>query len=251
MTAFPEFAFNRPIRPCVLTRDLLQQLEKQLLAAESDMFSGEAKVASRRYEVSVFDSYGVETFSSVGDIPTSGFPEGTESVRVVLECSSAQAERSLKLKIVFRESHGNQLTFRARGPQARERMIGLWERMRQLVDSRPLDNWIFRRREWVSAILGLVVFLVGLIWAGETYSLISKQGKVDLSSYFIHTIVVWTAVAYLAITHWFFPRCAFETSGWARIEQWKTWAAQGFLGLVVFDGAALAFAERIAAALGL
>ncbi len=253
MPDFPEFALDRKLRSCVLTRELLQQVEKQILAAERDLGGDSPMIPAQPMSVAVFDAFGTESFRSAADIPTSGFPESTEAVRVVVESSTeaSPSQRSFKCKLAFRSSHGIHLSLRFRGPQARERAVGLYERIRQLTESQSLDAWLFRRREWLEGIAGLIAVFGGLVWLGQTYSLLTSPAvDIDRIDYSIFTTIWTTSVAYLAVVRLFFPQCAFETAKWSRLQEWRTWAAQGFVGLLVFDTAAFLVGRQVVSYLG-
>jgi hypothetical protein len=257
MPGFPEFALDRELRACVVTRELAHQIEKQLLATERDLLGEDPPASDRRFDVSVIDAFGGETFRSAASIPTTGFPKSTETVRLFLESSVSErdgedAERWVRIKLAFREAHGNRLSIRMGGPQAREKAIGLYERILQLVESETIDSWIFRRRDWVVGSIGLLLFLGGLVWAGNSYAFLrSEPMTIQPVSYWLLTAGLVTAGSYLGIIYLFFPRCAFETNRWATIQQWRTWAAQGFVGLVLFDSLLFALGRRIGEAIGL
>src|SRR4051812_27949858 len=113
MSTDTEFALDCELEACVVTRELLRQIEMQLAALERDVLGDIAHVSSRKYELSVFDAFGVETFGAASDIPMSGLPETTDCVRLVLEAKAdpegSPGERSIKVKLAFRSEHGNRL----------------------------------------------------------------------------------------------------------------------------------------------
>jgi hypothetical protein len=242
--SFPEFALDRSLRPCLLTRDLLAQIEKYLATAERDLM-GEIRCApDRKFDLSVHDAFGVETFSSASAIPTAGFPESTENVRLTLETFDGEdpAEltgRYLKLKLAFRGRHGNRLLLRIRGPQSRERVVGLVDRIDQLVHANALDGGFLRTQEELTGIVGAFAFLGGFFWLFATYNGITKSPPVaPTHEYWAWTAAITSAASYWAFVRFFVPACAFETRRWSKLDEWRRWAKLGLAGVVVLDGVA-------------
>jgi hypothetical protein len=251
MTADAEFALDRELEACVITRELLRQIEQQLASLHRDVLGSE----SGALDLSVFDAFGVETFRTACDMPMSGFPDTTDCVRLVLEAKAgaegSAGERSIKIKIAFRSEHGNRLLIRLRGPLARERAIGFYDRVQQLVEPHSLDSWLFRRRGWVEGPCAFVVVVGGLAWLANTYDqFTATKTTLSLGSYLILTAVIGTACAYTSILHFLYPRCAFETRRWNRRQTWRMWAAQGFATLIVFDTILTTVGKRLLVAIG-
>jgi hypothetical protein len=254
MSGDAEFASEWELGACVVTRELLGQIESKLEALEADVI-GRAG-SEKKYEISVFDDFGAETFRAAGDIPMRGFPETTETIRIILETplsdGASAGSRSIKLKMVFRSKHGNRMSLRIRGPLAREKAIGLCERIDQLVEPHEIDSWVFHRRDWVIGLCGFVAIIGGLVWLANTYDQLTvSKPKMSAAEYWTWTAAVGTACAYWSIVHWFFPCCAFETNVWRRRQEWRRWAVQGFFGLIVFDTVLTTVGRRLLAALGL
>jgi len=254
MSGDAEFALEWKLCACVVTRDLVDQIESKLDALQADVINEAG--GERKYEISVFDDFGVETFRAASDIPTRGFPETTDMVRIILETRSSDGEssggRSIKLKMVFRKKHVNRVSIRIRGPLAREKAIGFCERIDQIVGPNEIDSWFFRRRDWAIGLCGFVAILGGLVWAANTYDQLTvSKPKMGATEYWTWTAVVGTVTAYWGIVHWFFPCCAFETNAWKKLQEWRRWAVQGFLGLIVFGTVLTTVARRLLAAFGL
>jgi hypothetical protein len=253
MSGEAEFASEWELSACVVTRDLLGQIESKLEALEADVIGSGGE---KKYEISVFDDFGSETFRAAADIPMRGFPETTQTVHMILETRSSDGtnagSRSIKLKMVFRSEHGNRMSLRIRGPLAREKAIGFFERIDQLVEPHEIDSWVFRRRDWVIGLCALVAILAGLVWIANTYDQLTvPKPKMRAAEYWTWTAVVGTACAYLGIVHWLFPCCAFETNAWRRREEWRRWAVQGFFGLIVFDTLLTTIGRHLLVAAGL
>lgn len=251
-----EFALDRSINGCVVTRELIQEIEARLKALEQDLFGHRADAVSK-YDLSVFDAYGSETFRSACDLPMRGFPETTETVRVVLEAKSTTSDstpsdRYIKVKLAFRNQHGNQMSVRIRSPLSREKVIGFCERIDQLIEPHETDAWLFRRRDWVLNLCGLVAVLGGFVWVVNIYDQITAvHPKIAPDFYWALTVLVWTALAYLGIVHTLFPQCAFETSRWRKREKWRTWAVEGFATVLLFDTVVTALKKHLLPLIGI
>ena len=248
MSVFSEFTLDLDVEACVVTRDLARQIEKQLLATEREVI-GDSALKERRFDLSVIDEYGAESFRSSEDVLTTGFPNTTETVRFFLEANATDShgeERSVRIKLAFREPHGNRLLIRLRGPQAREKAIGLSERIDQLVESETIDSLVFRRREWISFVLGVFLLFGGIVWLGTTWSLlVGDPIKMAQANYWVLTALLLTSAYYLGFVHLFSPACAFETKRWAHRREWRTWATQALAGLILVDGLLLTVGKKI------
>jgi hypothetical protein len=254
MSTDSEFSSEWRINACTVTREFLEQLERAIQNLEADIFGD--TTSRRTYQLSVFDAFGSETFRTVGDIPMRWFPETTDMVRMVLDSSSGDTDaddmRSLKLKVVFRVEHGNRMSVRLRGPLAREKVIGFCERVDQLVEPYEIDSWLFKRYDWVIGVCGFVAILGGIVWLANTYDQFTgAKTKMGVAEYWKWTAAVGAASAYWAIVHWFYPVCAFETRGWAQRQEWRKWAVQGFLSLIVFGTVVTFVGRRLLGALGI
>jgi hypothetical protein len=243
--SFPEFAIDRPLRPCVLTRDLLAQIEKYLVSTERDLFAELSNRNERKFDLSVHDAFGVETFSSASEIPTTGFPETTEVVRLIQETTTEPSDtaiaaiRYLKIKLTFRNRHGNRIVVRIRGPHARERVIGLIDRIEQLVQSEALGPKFLTNQQWITSGAGVLAGFGGLFWLLVTYgNLTAEPATAPTETYLIWTAVIATAAAYWVFSRLFIPPCAFETRRWSKIQEWRSWAKFGLASVFLLDGLA-------------
>ena len=104
----------------------------------------------------------------------------------------------------------------------------------------------------MATICAFVVAIGGLAWLANAYEqLTATHPSMTRSNYWIFTAVFGTVCVYMAIIYWLFPRCAFETVSWSRRQKWRTWAAEGFATLVVFDTVLLTLGKRLLSLVGL
>lgn len=251
-----EFVLDEPIPPVLVTRQLLQLIEQRIAAAESDFLGDEGRAADGRFQLAIDDAYGTETFSSTQSIPTLQLPETTSTIRLestrYIGSEPPNDSQSLSVKFIFRaKKTGNRILVRAHGPQARERVMGLSERIEQLLEPQNIDSLVFRREPMITVAALLAIF-GGFLWALVTVSNIFKdQGAFHRHSYWYWTVAILTSAAYVVISKAFFPNCAFETRRWSRIEGWKDWAVKGFAGALVFDVGFVMLLNHIATDLGI
>ncbi|HEY6923214.1 MAG TPA: hypothetical protein VI653_07095 [Steroidobacteraceae bacterium] len=66
-----EFLLDWEMRPCLVTRDLLSQIERQLELQKNDLLGGSTNL-ERQYEIAVLDEFGTEAFYAARDIPLNG-----------------------------------------------------------------------------------------------------------------------------------------------------------------------------------
>ncbi len=257
VSGFSEFSPSWTLSDCLVTRDLLSQIERQLELLEADLL-GVAPHVERQYEIAVRDEVGVETFYAASHIPLSGFPETTESVRILFEANATKgknaqsSENSLKVNVFFRNSsHGNGISIRLRGPLARERAVGFCERIDQLIEPYELKTWLFRRRDWVLGICGIIAFFAGLVTVFNAYDqMTALKPNLTATRFWCTTVVAASCGAYLAIVEIFHPRCAFETSRWGERQRWKIWAMEAFATLVIFEGLLAGLWSKVSSAFG-
>jgi hypothetical protein len=216
------------------------RLQKLLTNAEAQLMGDTSQAPKRRYNLSVQDEIGLETFASADDIPTSGFPESTTSVRFVVECEGTPTSdgrpSQFHAKLSFRFRHGNRIVLKVRGPLARELSVGLLDRIQQLLQTQPIESWPFKRKSWVLDLAAFIVVLGGFAWLLITYDALAGAGPAKVTRpYWIFTSIVFSSAIYVALFYWLFPRCAFETNKWTKITDWRRWAKFGFASFVVFN----------------
>lgn len=251
-----EFSLDWVLNACLVTRDLLSQIERQLALLERDLL-GDSSGVKRQYEIGVPDEFGKETFYAASDIPLNGFPETTEAVRIFFEASRAENEntssdkRSIRARVSFGGKYGNRMTICIRGPLAREKATGFCERIDQMVEPFELETWFFRRRSWLLGICGITAVIAGFVSVVNVYDqLTAVTPRLPAKQFWYWTVAAVTSGAYLAIVEIFYPQCAFETSRWSDRQRWKIWIMEGFATLLLFDTVVVGFWRKALSALG-
>lgn len=252
-----EFALVWDLRACLVTRDLLSRIERQLALFE-DEFLGDNSGVERKYEISVVDGSGTETFDAANDIPLSGFPETTKTVRIGFEMRYPRTgrvssdDRSVSVRLSFRgNAEGNKISVRLRGPLAREKAMGFCDRVDQLIEPLELENWFFRRKSWAPSLCVIALVISGLISLANIYDqLTAARTHLSTTEFWTWTAAACTAGGYLAIVELFYPACAFETSRWSDRQRWKNWVMEGFATLVVFETVVVALGKKALSAIG-
>jgi hypothetical protein len=145
----PEFLLDEKLPRLLVTRSLLSEIETQCFAATRDVIGSDGESEARGFQIAVEDAYGTEMFSSASNIPTSQFPETTSAVRFELsrfgDSEGAGDRSSLVVKFVFRATSGSRVSVRIHAPQARDRAIGLFSRITQLIEPHQRSSHVRSR----------------------------------------------------------------------------------------------------------
>jgi len=181
----------------------------------------------RRFSVNIHDDLGVETVSSVKDIPGGQFLDSTTQVRLDLDLRYGMKSFPLEVDVKFNKDRTySNLTISYSGGDARSFVAGLHDGIMRLVLSAKNNNDYFNPHPVVEGALWFVSSIP--LFAG------SLAEKVFPNASSLGALVTALMYAYLIVGKKLRPYTAFDTPATERNAKLMDWFIYGVLGFIVF-----------------
>lgn len=225
-----------------VSRELLQDLEALFDESAEEHSARWSKRSRDARTVVVTDEFGEESHKHVADMYGTMFPDTVAKITLTREVHSYEFrgdERDVgqfKVKITFtsKGSENNRVSISIAGPQAREKAIGLYERVRQIVQPHDIGSPLFPW--WLVSVAGVGVMLGTVVTAISLLGFALRDAPLEPSALisFARLVLVLLGLgAYLYVGIQYHPTAAFDTRAWAGANASKQWLRATLTGAVL------------------
>jgi hypothetical protein len=213
--ALPHYELRRALPSCLVSRQLLIELERYLLDQSGELPD---VCKCRKFDLLLEDRFGTETFDSARFLPQQPFPDDTKGVQMELDAHTHETKSDwarLSIRLSFGKTRLDSMaSISFTGLKAREYVEGLWAAIERRTDPhRTMTGWFHYPRAFLPTLVVLVLgVLLGTAF-GERYG-------------FWPVIVALNALVYASMGA--MPYSAFDTKSH---ETWQTVLKWVFFGL--------------------
>lgn len=222
-----QFKLEKQLPSCTVSKDLLTELEAYLLTKAKALAGDKALEEGRCFRVCIHDDLGVETISTVENIPGGQFLDSTSQVALELDLRYGKASFPLEVDIRFSKDRSfSKLTISYSGDDARSVVAGLNDGILRLVLSAKNENRFFNPPP----------ILEGALWVATSFPLFigSAIEKVVPSGFAVGALVAALMYAFLIAGKRLRPYTAFDTPSTERNSKVVEWFIYGLAGFLVF-----------------
>lgn len=222
-----DFKLEKQIPSCDVDKKVLKEIEEYLIARAKTLAGKDILEHSDRFSVQIHDDLGVETVSSVNDIPGGQFLDSTRRIQLRLNLKYGFQGFPLEIDIKFdKDRILSNLNISYSGDDARSVVAGLHDGIMRLIMSARNNNRYFNPP----------VFLEGLLWFSTSVpmlggSALDKHLPNAWPYAFLITALMWS---YLIAGKRLRPYTAFDTPVTKRNAKLVEWFVYGLLGFIVF-----------------
>jgi hypothetical protein len=221
-----QFKLEKRLPPCTVSKDLLKELETYLLSKAKAFAGGEA-LEDRHFRVCIHDDLGVETISTVENIPGGQFLDSTSEVTLELDLRYGKTSFPLEVDVRFNKDRSySRLTISYAGDDARSIVAGLHDGVLRLILSARNGNGFFNPPPGIE----------GALWAASSLPLFlgSAIEKASPVGFAFGPLISALMFAYLIAGKRLRPYTAFDTPSTERNSKMVEWFIYGLAGFLVF-----------------
>jgi len=180
------------------------------------------------YSIRIVDDFGVETFSSVEEIPYESFSDGVNRIDVDLSAYSSSLSAHLKIETCFSSDRLFSKTLISfSGEHARSSVVAIHDKIIQVVSTKQNNNYLYNPTNFA----GSIIFAISLfpMWLGLP---IYKLGPRFFMIGFFTMLITW---GYLYYGKRLKPYCCFDSPSADRRAKLADWLVKGGIGFLLFS----------------
>ncbi len=220
-----EFTLEKRITSCLVTKDLLRQLEVYLVQYIAKIIDIPPDMLRESLSISISDSLGTETLKSISNYLPSLFPKSITEVRIDLYLVHP---KHISVSIHFgKDKTSSQISIRYKAKQAREVVMAIDGGLRQIFEPSTNANNIFHPPEAAM----LMIWFLGML-VGPVSMFAFAKGAFSIGV--IGTVTVLTLIFYTFVGPVIKPYITFDTQRYAAMKRWSDWIIRGFIGFLIF-----------------
>lgn len=222
------FTLRRKISSCLVTRDLLSQLEHYILVDLSKIIKVPKQKLAETYQISITDKIGEESIDSIIKYIPSLFPDSTLRIKIQLR---NYRDRQFFLSINFhKDKFLADIEIEHEGNNAREVVFGVYEKINGIIKMNKTINWAFNFG------IGTETFLFLFCWASG-FSLLLNILDSDVKYTILWLMVFILCVSYFIISRWLKPYISFDSRNYYNKEKWFSFFIKALLAYIIFSSA--------------
>ena len=220
------FIYDKPLTSTKVTKDSLEALEHYLTKRAIDSGFLSKPESEKAIEIQITDRLGTEKLSSIEQMTSSRFADGTSRIQIELSLPYREDGTRFSVRASFTTMRLlSDLRISATMPNARDIVLAWREGIMRSLEPQRTWNWLFHpRAEIVGALFGGCAVLA--------FSLFKSAGKGPYSMYLLG-ILVGTAI-YMLVPRAFRPYTVFDSRAADRSEKLWNWLMAGAASFVVF-----------------
>jgi hypothetical protein len=233
----PQFSIDKVLHPCKVTKSLLIDLERTILATVEDVARG-GKGVKRSVSLVITDDRGDEKLHSGEAIVGTLFHDSVSAVSLEVSMQGNGSDSSAALlatvRLKFSQKARPSLQIIMQCPRAREQAIGLEERIGRILDPNIDDAWYFHTSKDGLDSLSIFCGMGIVFWLFYLSDAITERDHAALAS---NTFLFWTVLftlipSYVVVCRRYFPPSTFDTKQRASMDEQKSWAKKTVWSLV-------------------
>lgn len=216
------FHIDKKLTSHEVTRELLERIEKYLLAELPKIINVSPEDLKEEYSISITDSLGSEVIESISEFRLPLFPDDTEEIGI-----SVAFPISFVIRIRFGLArNSSSVIIDYEGEDARRIATSIYEDIARLLDYSRTNYHI-----WHGGIISIIFWLIGFFLV---IVLISFRSYTAM-------ITVLFAIATLAVVRIFslkiHPHTLFDSRRGRNYKKWHDWFIYGIFGSILADAA--------------
>lgn len=236
----PSVDLSRPLPPCIVSKKLLQQLERELLQFAADI-DGE-DFDRKRYSVRIKDDVATVEYHSIEEYRSEAFQSGTQSIQLSY-WNSYKTRISLNFStdpphLMISPTSGVHVSFRS--DTAAERAPGIADQLVRTVMTQEYRHFFRRRALQPTLRLGCVVPVLFCLTASSGAFALSYRIRLLESATLVFGTLAVAVAAYVSICDRL-PYCYFDSPSHNQLREsvryWTRWFVGGFLTLAALKPA--------------
>ena len=157
----PSFSQRQTLPSLKITKECLVSLESYLVGWVVDNRISVEEEAAKSLSLEIEDKHGVETFSSMSQVPFSRFHDSTSRIQILMKKPYTGDGAELRVKLDFSgRPRFSELRIDATMPNAKDRALALKGGLLRLLEQQKTQNWMAHPNSVFSTILYLTVLLI-------------------------------------------------------------------------------------------
>lgn len=157
------FRLEKKIPPCKVTKRLLESLEKYILDKGKEISDKVGTPWRRKFEITVTDNLGNESFGSTQKLNDRFYPLTTE-VEIDFDANWEKDDLHLNISFSNKRYRESTIAIRTKGNSARELAVGIHNSLDKVIQTNNTMNWFFNPPGWLSFTIFMVSIL--FLWIG-------------------------------------------------------------------------------------
>lgn len=227
------FSLEKELPSVLVTKDLIESLEKHLIAKIAS-FAQIEEGTKPSIKIVVVDGHGEEVFESSEQIFFAKFPDSTNRIEFEARAPLHNERPEVRCALTFSQSIiFSSISIRVTGSNAREFATGLMETTFRVLEPHRTLHWFFHNP-----------FLLVLSWGVLLGGPWIRDWLPPTEAVTVVIALSWLLIfVYLFIAKPRYPYCTFESRKWERTSSFTNWLVYGLLTFMVF-GTLLTFVRR-------
>lgn len=221
-----DYRLEKEVISCEVTKELLTNIEEYLIKKISSIFGVTEDGVRKNYTIAISDEYGIESINSISEY---NLPKFDDSVtEIILHISIQEKSKLFRINIKFSKLRTlSKITISYNDNNSKEVVIGLYEGIKKIINTKKTINKIFNPSEKANFILlGILIGSISLF-----YTYIAKN-NVLLS--LIYLGISMPIIIYMTILKKIFPYILFETNQSNKKKKVIEWFVFGLFTFIIF-----------------
>lgn len=212
-----------------ITKSLIEHLETYLKNEVPEVLNFESDTntsgATKLYTVTLYDSQGNESYTSITDYKFAAFRNDIKSIS--LDFNYTVKKKTFSLALRFGDDSKNTdiaLTIADDNPQ--EKIAAISNGITTILNQNKTINRLFYIPEFISSLLSIACLLCGVI---------ALSGDYSRKTNFLLGLIFYIGVFYFVTVQIFKPYSSFDSTRQKQLDTWYNWLVTGLLGFLLFS----------------
>lgn len=218
-----EFRLEKKITSCLVTKNFIEEIENYLLNQLPEIVGIPREKIIEEYHLLIKDKSGTEIIRSISDFGSSLFHDTTNSVRISL---SIFRPKKLYIDLSFStDGYGKKIEIKYSASNPREIVIGIYESIKKIIDSKKNVNKIFNPAAGFT--ICMMVFVISSFFMDSLFS--STYWRLIYFGTLLMLLMTYEVACLLN------KYISFESNSYFKKKKLSNWFFGGFLTFLVFE----------------